>query len=133
MISVSIVDKVHREPVKLSRAAKRQKVEEDITLFEEDTTGVQYPHTDAVVITMNMDDCNVHHVLIDSGSIVDVLYFQIFFWMKLSVDRLANYKSHIQDFSCEPMPMEEVITLLTKAGTSLSELSSRWTSWWSES
>lgn len=53
----------------------RQKVEEIIIFFEEDAVSIQRPHTNVVVVTLNIIDYGVHHVLVDSESLVDILYF----------------------------------------------------------
>lgn len=44
--------------------AKKQKVREAITFTEKDTTGFQHIHTDMVVVTLNIDNYNVHRVLL---------------------------------------------------------------------
>ena len=47
---------------------KRQKVEEPIAFTEEDAQGVQFPHNDAVVVSLNIANYDVRRILIDNGS-----------------------------------------------------------------
>lgn len=72
---------------------------------------------DTMVTTLNIDNYNVYHVLVDSGSTVDILYLLAFSRMKLSMDHLENYGSLIQVFSSDPVLVERVITLPIKVGT----------------
>lgn len=74
MISMGVVDEAHQELAKPSGAVKGQKTEE-IIIFEGDVTGIQFLHTYATVVTLNIKNYNVHHVLVDSGSAVNILYF----------------------------------------------------------
>lgn len=43
-------------------------------VFEEDD-GVQLPHNDAIVITLNVKNYDVHRILISNGSSTDILYY----------------------------------------------------------
>lgn len=95
MINVSMVDKAYQELVEPSKVIKKWNIKEDITFFKEDTAGIQYPHVDAIVIILNLDNYNIYHVLVDSGCAIDILYFLAFSRMKLSVDLLAKYGSLI--------------------------------------
>ena len=52
----------------LAASLKRQKVEEPITFTEVDTQGVQFPHNDAVVVSLNIANYDVRRILIDNGS-----------------------------------------------------------------
>lgn len=68
---------MHGESIKPSGVTKRQKVEEAIT-FSEDTTLVQCPYTNVVVVILNIDNYNVHCILVDNGSVINILYFSVF-------------------------------------------------------
>lgn len=48
-----------------------------------DESGVQYPHHDLIMVNLNSDDCNVHRVLVDSESSIDVLFCDVFLKMNI--------------------------------------------------
>ena len=51
---------------------------DDITFKESDAHLVHHPHCDILVIIMMMANNNVHRILVDSGSSVDILYYHAF-------------------------------------------------------
>ena len=51
---------------------------DDITFRESDAHLVHHPHCDALVITIIMANNNVHNILVDNGSSVDILNYQAF-------------------------------------------------------
>ena len=53
-------------------AVKRPQLEEPIIFIEQDAEGIQIPYNDAVVITANIADYNVHRIFIDNESSVDI-------------------------------------------------------------
>ena len=58
------------------RHAKQFKGEnDDITFRESDAHLVHHPHCDALVIMAMMANNNVHRILVDNGSSVDILYY----------------------------------------------------------
>lgn len=114
---MGMVDKDCEELAEPSGALKRRRIEEDITFSEVDVADIQFLHADAMIVNLNIDNYKVHHVLVNSESAVDILYFSIFSWMNLSMNRLEKYRSLIQDFSSDSVHVEGVITLPVKAGT----------------
>ena len=57
---------------------------EAITFTTTDADGIQYPHHDPLVVTLNIDDCNVHCMLVDTKSSVDVLFYNTFIRIKIA-------------------------------------------------
>lgn len=98
------------------KGSKKEKGRGTITFFKEDMASVQSPHSDAVIVTLNINDYDVRCVLIDSGSIVDVLYFSTFSRMNLIMDCLAKYGSLVEGFSDESV-LVGVINLFVKTST----------------
>lgn len=62
-----MMDKTCWELAEYSRVVKKWRIEEGI-FFEDDGADVQPLHNDTIVATLNIDNSDVHHVLIDSGS-----------------------------------------------------------------
>ena len=47
---------------------------EDIVFREIDTRWVHHPHTGALVITTQVANSNIHRLMVDDGSAIDILY-----------------------------------------------------------
>ena len=58
-------------------------MEESITFTEEDAREIQFPHNDAVVVSLNIADYDVCHILVDSGSLANILFYDAF--LKISI------------------------------------------------
>lgn len=52
--------------------------EESITFSQEDVEGVKFPHNDVMVITLIIEDYNVHYLLVNNESLVDVWVYNAF-------------------------------------------------------
>ncbi|XP_023877885.1 uncharacterized protein LOC111990332 [Quercus suber] len=55
---------------------------------EEDARHLHHPHDDALVVTLRVGDFNIHQVLIDNGSSVDILYYPAFQQVRIDRERL---------------------------------------------
>lgn len=95
---------------------KRQRTEEIITFSEEDAQGVQYPHNDAVVIEINIANYDVRRILVSSGCSANILFYDAFFKMGFTSDRLEKHDSPLAGLFGEVIPVEGVITLPVRAG-----------------
>lgn len=51
-----------------------------------DVKKAQYPYNDVMVVTLNIVDYNVHHVLVDSRSSVDVLFYDALLKMSIPLE-----------------------------------------------
>ena len=49
-----------------------------IGFSEEDVRRLYHPHDDALVVSICVGDYNVHWVLVDNGSLADILYYPAF-------------------------------------------------------
>ncbi|XP_031277096.1 uncharacterized protein LOC116135527 [Pistacia vera] len=55
------------------RPAKVRRKEE-ITFYEKDAVRLHHPHDDALVITLEIGQCEVHRMLVDNESVVNILF-----------------------------------------------------------
>ena len=49
-----------------------------IRFLEEDAWRLYHPHDDAFVVSLRVGDYNMHRVLVDNGSLADILYYSAF-------------------------------------------------------
>ena len=61
-----------------------------ITFIEEEARKVRQPHNDTLVVTMSEGHSNMHHILIDGESSVDVMCKSTFHKMGLTADMLKS-------------------------------------------
>ncbi|GMN48610.1 hypothetical protein TIFTF001_017761 [Ficus carica] len=59
-------------------------IEHSITFLSSEATSLSRPHDDALVLTLNMSNCEVGRILVDNGSSVDVLFLSTLREMELS-------------------------------------------------
>ena len=52
---------------------------------EEDARRLHHPHDDALVVTVQLEEYNLHRVLVDNGSSADILYYLAF--QQMMIDR----------------------------------------------
>ena len=56
-----------------------------IGFSEEDARRLHHPHDDALVVSIRVEDYNMHRLLIDNGSSADILYYLAF--QQMGIDR----------------------------------------------
>ena len=49
-----------------------------IWFSEEDARCLHHPHDDALVVSLQVGDYNMHRVLVDNDSSADILYYLVF-------------------------------------------------------
>ena len=54
-----------------------------INFSEDDARRLHYPHDDALVVSLQIGDYNMHRVLVDNGSSADILYYPAFQQMRI--------------------------------------------------
>ena len=59
-----------------------------IGFSKEDARRLYHPHDDALVVSMRVGDYNMHKVLVDNDSSVDILYYPAFQQMGIGKERL---------------------------------------------
>ena len=57
---------------------------------EEDARRLHHSHNDALVVSIRIEDYNLHRVLVDNGSSADILYYPAFQQMGIGKERLIS-------------------------------------------
>lgn len=75
----------------------------DITFTEEDARHVHHPHNDALVIKAAIGGLNVHRVLVDNGSSVNILAYSTYQKMGLLDKEMAPSYNELYGFTGNPV------------------------------
>ena len=82
------------------RPAKHFKGEnDDITFKDSDAHLIHHPHCDALVITTMMANNKVQRIVVDNGSLMDILYYQAFQKMGLKISDLKPSPKSVYGFT----------------------------------
>ena len=87
-----------------------------ITFTEEEARRVCQPHDDALVVTLRVGHNNVHRILIDGGSSVDVMCKSTFQKMELTIDMLKPSPTPLYGFAGKKVIPEGSIELPISIG-----------------
>ena len=82
------------------QASKRARVDVPLILgfSNEDKIGTIQPHDDALVVTLRIGVYDVKRVMIDQGSVVDIMYPDLYKGLGLKPEDLAAYSSLLVSF-----------------------------------
>ena len=69
-----------------------------IGFLEDDARCPHHPHDDAFVISIQIGDYNIHWVLVDNGSSVDILYYLAFQQMWINREHLVPTNAPLVGF-----------------------------------
>ena len=69
-----------------------------IRFSEEDARRLHHPHDDALVVSIRIEDYNMHRVLIDNGSLADILYYPALQQMGINRERLVPTNAPLVGF-----------------------------------
>ena len=89
----------------------------DIVFSERDSHGIRQPYDDPLVIMLRVEEFNIHLVLIDNGSSVDIVYLLMFQQMKLDKKRIRPFTSPLVSFTGDGIVPRGIVTLTVIAGT----------------
>ncbi|XP_058111850.1 uncharacterized protein LOC131255169 [Magnolia sinica] len=98
---------------------ERKKDKYCISFTDEDARGIHHPHNDALVVTLTIANRKVVHILVDTGSSVDVLFTQAFDKMGMERSALRPVHTSLIRFSGGQILSEGVISLLLTVENSL--------------
>uniref|UniRef100_A0A2N9ENV4 RNase H type-1 domain-containing protein n=1 Tax=Fagus sylvatica TaxID=28930 RepID=A0A2N9ENV4_FAGSY len=95
----------------------RKEMTEEIIFTDRDLEGVQLPHSDALVVTMQIGDFEVKRILIDPGSSVEIMYDSLFKGLGLEHKDLDRKVDPLYGFSGESVMPVGRVTVKVHAGT----------------
>ena len=87
-----------------------------IGFSEEDARRLQHPHDDALVVSIRIEDYNMHKVLVDNGSSTDILYYPAFQHMGIGRERLIPTNAPLVGFGGTRVLPLDAITLFVVIG-----------------
>jgi hypothetical protein len=88
----------------------------DLSFSPKDATNITPHDDDPLVIQVQILNCDVKRVLIDSGSSADIMYWDAFRAMQLAGEQLQPYHDTLVGFTGDQAEMMGYITLLTTFG-----------------
>ena len=91
--------------------------EPNIVFSERDGRGIQQPHDDPLVIMLRAEEFNIHRVLINNGSLVDIIYLPAFQQMKLDKKRIRPFTLPMVSFTRDRIIPRGIVTLTVIVGT----------------
>ena len=92
-----------------------------IIFFKQFLKGIIKPHDDPLVIMLTIEGFNTQRVLVDNGSLVDVMYMTAFQQMKLDPKRFKPFGFLLVSFSGYHVYPKGIISLQITAGTNLAQ------------
>ena len=84
---------------------------------EEDARGIKQPHDDPLVIMIMIKGFNTRRILVDNGSLADIIYLSAFQQLKLNPKRLRPFESSLVSFSGDKVYPRGIVTLTVTAGS----------------
>ncbi|XP_062114151.1 uncharacterized protein LOC133825188 [Humulus lupulus] len=101
--------------VNLVTSEERSYTASAITFTDEDLKGVHLPHDDPLVISLQVDHCQLGRVLIDGGSGVDILFWEAFQKMGLEENQIRPSTMPILGFNSHRVYPKGVVRLTVVA------------------
>ena len=70
-----------------------------LSFLEEDKIGTTQPHDDALLITLRIRDYDVKRVMVDNGSVAEIMYPNLYKGLNLKSKDLMPYSSPLMSFN----------------------------------
>ena len=94
--------------------SKLPRLDNTITFSDSDLEGCQHPHDDPLVVRAIVANTTVHRVLIDNGSLTDIIFASAFDKMGIGREKLEPVNTHLRGFSGEKvLPLGSIQLVLT--------------------
>jgi len=90
--------------------------------LDEDKVGTIQPHDDALVVTLRIRGYDVKRVLVDQGSVMEVMYLDLYKGLKLKPEDLMAYDSPLVSFEGKIVTPKGQIRLSIQTGSDIVEV-----------
>ena len=102
------------EIAEVQAVSKLPRLDTSITFSDSDLEECQHPHDDPLVIRAVVDNKTVHRVLVDNGSLADIIFTSAFDKMDIEREKLEHVSTHLRGFSGEKvLPLGSIQLVLT--------------------
>ena len=103
-----------REVMEVQVVSKLPRLNTAITFSDSDLEGCQHPHDDPLVIRAVVANKTIHRVLVNNGSLVDIIFALAFNRMGIGREKLEPVSTHLRGFSGEKvLPFGSIQLVLT--------------------
>ena len=86
------------ETLKVQAVSKLPRLDTTIAFSDADLEGCQHPHDDLLVIRAVVANKTVHRVLIDNGSLANIIFTSAFDKMGIGREKLEPVNAHLRGF-----------------------------------
>ena len=93
-----------------------------LSFLDEDKIRTIQPHDDALVITLRIGGYDVKRVMVDHGSVAEIMYSDLYKGMNLKPDDLTAYDSPFVSFDRKTVILRGQIRLPMQAGSEVAEV-----------
>ena len=98
----------------IQTVSKQSRLDTSITFSNSDLEGCQHPHDDPLVVRAVVANKTVHRVLVDNGSLADIIFASDFDKMGIGREKLDPVNTHLRGFSGEKvLPLGSIQLVLT--------------------
>ena len=102
------------ETLEIQVVSKLPQLDTTITFSASEMEGCQHPHDDPLVIKVVVSNKTIHRVLVDNGSLADIIFASAFDKMGIGREKLKPVKSCLRGFSGERvLPLRSIQLVLT--------------------
>ncbi|XP_030945822.1 uncharacterized protein LOC115970310 [Quercus lobata] len=90
--------------------------------LDEDKVGTILPYDDALVVTLRIGGYDVKRVMIDQGSVANIMYPNLYWGLNLKPKNLTAYSSPLVSFEGKMVVLKGQIRLPVQTGTNVVEV-----------
>ena len=93
-----------------------------LSFSDADKQGTIQPHNDALVVTLRIGGYDVKRVMVDQGSVAEIMYPDLYKGLGLKPENLTTYSSPLVSFEGKMVIPKGQIRLPVQAGTNVVEV-----------